>query len=185
MTRQLAIYAGCAVVLGASLAAQVKWVCDPKEQRLYRRDLGVVCWDGITYRRTDPGGIPQYMIDYFDKMRRDVRRAVGEMRQKTAVSSTTEVANPAITIPATRALQAPAPPPPPPLDATLLESVQAGMRGPGLREKLGRPGSALTLTSSDGVLETWTYALTDGRTAQLQLKDGVLTSLQIQDQKKN
>ena len=190
--RCIGVYAGCVVGLAATLTAQgykLKWVCDPKEQRLYRRDLGVVCWDGKTYRKTDPGGIPQYMIDYFDQMRQNIRRAVGDTRQTKTTPQTARP--PGTDTPHSRSTgssvlpvrQAPPSLPSKPLDPALLASVEPGMTRSKLREKLGQPGSALTITSSHEVLETWTYALTDGRTANFRIKDGVLASYQIEGQK--
>ncbi len=193
-TGRLAVYAGLVVALAPSLGAQgykVKWVCDPskKNQRFYRRDIEVVCWEGKTYRKSDPGGIPKYMLDYFDAVRENVRRAVGEMHPSKAASRTAgpsptviEV-SPSTKTSASEVREAPAAPPPKPLNPAVLASVEPGVPGSKLREKLGQPGSAMKIAGSDGLLEVWTYTLLDGRTAEFRIKNGALVSYQIQWQK--
>lgn len=156
------------------------WVCDPKEKqsRMYRRDLGVVCWYGETYRKTDPGGIPPYMIDYFDQMR-------SHIRSKTRPGDATpDNAGPAITtVPVPVLRQAPLAPSPKPLDPALLAPIEPGMPAATLREKLGKPTGGATITGSDGVQGTLIYALTDGRTVEFRIENGLLASFQFKGQK--
>src|ERR1700733_14974933 len=74
------------LAFAATAAAQgFKWECDPTERhsRFYREDLGVVCWEGKTFSK-DNGGIPQYMLDYFEKNRREVQQKADEMNRHFA-----------------------------------------------------------------------------------------------------
>src|SRR5580658_495910 len=74
------------LAFAANAAAQgFKWECDPTERhsRFYRADLGVVCWEGKTFSK-DNGGIPQYMLDYFEQNRRQVQQKVDEMNRHIA-----------------------------------------------------------------------------------------------------
>lgn len=93
-------------------------------------------------------------------------------------------AGPAITT-ARVAVLPPAPlaPSPKPLDPALLAPIEAGTPISTLREKLGNPTGGMTVAGSDGVRGTWIYALTDGRTVELRIENGLLASFQFKGPK--
>jgi len=172
------------LVLSAPVVAQgfkIKWVCDAKVQRMYREDLGVVCWDGKTYRKDDPGGIPQYMIDYFDAMKRDLDRKVADMyahRSTTAPSRTGRVRaqslSPNSNVPVARAAPEPARKP---VSPEAFATIAAGNTREEVLRKLGEPAGSITIPADDGFVEIWTYTMTDGRSAKVRIEAGVVKSL--------
>jgi len=166
------LYAILTLASAFTAAAQgphIKWVCDPKVQRLYRRDLGVVCWDGQTYRKDDPGGIPQYMVDYFDQMRRNLDEKVGAMRH----ANNTERAPARTAVPVPRATPAA---PRKPVSPDLFSSVAKGMKRSEVLDKLGDPAGAITIPADEGFVEVWTYSMTDGGTAKVRIEAGAVVS---------
>src|SRR5271156_4624951 len=71
--------------IAAAQESGFRWTCDPSERhsRFYRADLGVVCWEGKTYSK-DHGGIPHYMLEYFEENSRQVKQKVDEMNRHIA-----------------------------------------------------------------------------------------------------
>ncbi|HLJ51259.1 MAG TPA: hypothetical protein VKU01_34860 [Bryobacteraceae bacterium] len=190
MLLRLRLFAGSMLLAAFSAGAlaqgfQIHWVCDPKEKRLYRRDLGVVCWDGTTYSKEDPGGIPQYMIDYFDQMRRDVAQKVGEMNQHVAeLKAKRPVAAGPTVIAARQTVPIPAAPEVrhKPVSPEAFASIEKGMKRTELIEKLGEPMGSISIPNDDGFIEVWTYSLTDGGTAKVRIEAGVVVSHQVERQ---
>ena len=43
-------------------------------------------------------------------------------------------------------------------------------------DKLGKPAGSITIPGDDGLVEIWTWQLTDGSTAKLRIEKGVVTS---------
>jgi hypothetical protein len=179
---------GIAVILAfaANAAAQeswFKWECDPTERhhRFYRADLGVVCWDGRTYSK-DNGGIPQYMLDYFEQNRLKVQQKVDEMNRHIAelkAARAGDSGTPRPVTPAANARPTVAPAEAPsivPVSREVFASIDAGMPRPEVLKKLGKPAGSITIPGDDGFLEIWTYQLTDGSTAKLRIEKGVVTS---------
>jgi hypothetical protein len=173
------------LAFAASAAAQsgFKWVCDPSERhsRFYRADLGVVCWEGKTYSKEN-GGIPHYMLDYFEQNRRQVQQKVDEMNRhmeelKAARQSNSATPRPATPAPKTTATVARAEPVPiVPVQPEVFASIEVGMARSQLLDKLGKAPGSLTIPGDDGFVEIWTYQLTDGSTAKLHIEKGVVTS---------
>ena len=162
---------------------QINWVCDPKEHRLYRRDLGVVCWDGRTYRKDDPGGIPQYMIDYFDQMRRNLQQKVGPANTRPTASSPTRTASPASVVFSERASVPIAKAPQVAQKAISPEdfaSIANGMKRADVIQKLGNPAGSISIPDDEGFTEILTYALTDASTAKVRIEAGAVVSHQVE-----
>ena len=170
----------------ANVSAQetgFKWECDPAERhsRFYRADLGVVCWEGKTFSK-DNGGIPQYMLDYFEQNRRKVQQKVDEMNRHVAELKATRPATspaprpvtPAANATATVARAAAAPIVP--VSPEVFAPIDVGTPRSAVLDKLGKPGGSITIPSDDGFVEIWTYQLTDGSTAKLRIEKGVVTS---------
>ena len=192
------------VVLLCSAAAggqgfQVKWVCEAKAQRLYRKDLGVVCWDGQTYRAADPGGIPQYMLDYFSNMERELDRKVKEMRpvprsptidgvhQRAAAfrsSSGARVELPGSTSMAAASARVPVPAaapatPPRRISPEVFASIGVGTPQLEALEKLGKASAATSIPNDDGMVEIWSYSLTDGSIGKVRIESGIVASTTV------
>jgi len=173
------------VVSATSQEPGIRWECDPKDvhSRFYRADLGVVCWEGRTYSK-DNGGIPQSMLDYFEQNRRDVQQKVDEMNKHIAELKASRQGNsgtPRTTTPAAGATgtvaRADA--------ATLLPvspeafaAIDVGMPRSAVLDRLGKPAGSITIPGDDGMVEIWTWQLTDGTTAKVHLEKGVVTSRQ-------
>jgi hypothetical protein len=182
------------LALAATAAAQgFKWECDPTERhsRFYRADLGVVCWEGKTFSK-DNGGIPQYMLDYFEKNRREVQQKVDEMnrhfaelkaarqpgqpgnsgtvRPVTPPPNATPATNTTATVARAEAV------PIVPVSPEVFASIDVGMSRSAVLDKLGKPAGSITIPGDDGFVETWTYQLTDGSSAKLHIEKGVVTS---------
>jgi len=183
-------FLACSILVAAFIAGtlaqgfQIHWTCDPKEKRLYRRDLGVVCWDGRTYSKDDPGGIPQNMIDYFDQMRRDLSQKVGEMNQHVAelkakhpvVAGPPMVASPRATVPVPAAPEVRHKP----VSPEAFASIEKGMKRTEVMDKLGDPIGSISIPNDDGFVEIWTYSLTDGGTAKVRIEAGAVVSHQVE-----
>jgi hypothetical protein len=177
-----------AVAFAAGAVAQgytIKWVCDPKEHRLYRRDLGVVCWDGKAYRADDPGGIPRYMIDYFNEQRREIEQDVRDMRKglpppaprtpQSGATSPNVVTVSSVSVPRVAPARRR-----PPVRADLFAEVQRGMARSEVLTKLGEPRSSISLPGDDGFVEIWNWLLTDGSTGKVTIHAGVVDSVEVQ-----
>src|SRR5580698_2110051 len=135
------------LAFAANAAAQgFKWECDPSERhsRFYRADLGVVCWEGKTFSK-DTGGIPQYMLDYFEQNRRQVKQKVDEMNRHIAELKAARAANGGNVPPAAPGSQlkpmvAPAEPVTTvPVSPEVFASVEVGMARSAVLDKLGKP----------------------------------------------
>jgi hypothetical protein len=180
-------YIALTIAFATNAAAQAsgfKWECAPTERhsRFYRADLGVVCWDGKTFSKDD-GGIPQYMLDYFEQNRREVQQKVDAMNRHIAELKAAHPANAAplrpLTPPAanTKATVAPAEAAPIVLvGPEVFASIDVGMLRSAVLDKLGKPPGSITIPGDDGFLEIWTYQLTDGSSAKLRIEKGVVTS---------
>ncbi len=163
--------------------AGFKWECDPSDRhsRFYRADLGVVCWYGKTYSQDD-GGIPQYMLDYFEENRRKVQQKVAEMNRHIAELKASRPANPApprpVTPPAKAVTVAPAEAAPsaPPVNLEAFASINVGAPRSAVLDKLGKPAGSITIPGDEGFVEIWTYQLADGSSAKLKIEKGVVTS---------
>jgi hypothetical protein len=177
------------LAFAANAAAQgFKWECDPTERhsRFYRADLGVVCWDGKTFSEEN-GGIPQYMLDYFEQNRRKVQQKVDEMNRHNAELKAARPRNGA----------PPSPPAPRPVtpaanatatvaraEATPIvavspqafASIDVGTHRSAVVDTLGKPAGSITIPGDDGFVEIWTYQLTDGSAAKLTIEKGVVVS---------
>jgi hypothetical protein len=171
---------------GATAAAQefgIRWECDPKDvhSRFYRADLGVVYWEGRTYSK-DNGGIPQSMLDYFEQNRKNVQQKVDEMNRHIAELKAARPGNGGTPRPATspantaatvaRADAAPIVP----VSLEVFASIDVGMPRSAVLDKLGKPAGSITIPGDDGLVEIWTWQLTDGSTAKLRIEKGVVTS---------
>jgi hypothetical protein len=181
------------LAFAAKSAAQesgFKWECDPSERhnRFYRADLGVVCWEGKTFSK-DNGGIPQYMLDYFEQNRRKVQQKVDEMNRHIAElkaarlpgqpgnSATPRPITPITPATNARVTVAPAEATPiVPISPEAFASMDVGTARSAVLDKLGKPPGAITIPGDDGFVEIWTYQLTDGSTAKLNIEKGVVTS---------
>ena len=161
----------------------IKWECDSTDRhhRFYRADLGVVCWDGKTFSK-DNGGIPQYMLDYFEENRRKVQQKVAEMNKNIAELKAARAANPQAQRPLTppaksAATVAPAESAPiVPVKSDLFAAIDIGMARSAVLDKLGKPAGSITIPGEDGFVEIWTYQLTDGSTAKVRIEKDVVTS---------
>jgi hypothetical protein len=177
------------LAFATNAAAQgFKWECDPTERhsRFYRADLGVVCWEGKTFS-ADNGGIPQYMLDYFEQNRRKVQQKVDEMNRHFAELKAARPSNSG-----TPALPAPRPAAPAvnaagtvaraeaipivPVSPQVFASIDVGMHRSAVLDALGKPPGSITIPGDDGFVEIWTYQLTDGSAAKLTIEKGVVTS---------
>ena len=172
-------------VNAAAQATVFKWVCDPKDKthRFYRSDLGVVCWDGGTYSKDDAGGIPQYMLDYFKENRQKLQQKIDEMNQHNTGLTAARPANSAAprrpVTPlgsASGTVVRAAAPPTVPVSPELFASIDVGMARSDVLDKLGKPPGSITIPGDDGLVEIWTWQLTDGSTAKLRIEKGVVTS---------
>ena len=165
-----------------------KWVCDPTERhsRFYRADLGVVCWEGKTFSEEN-GGIPQYMLDYFERNRRNVQQKVDEMNKhiaelKAARPRTGETPAALAPRPVTPAASAPATvaraeaSPVVAVSPQAFASIDVGAHRSAVLDTLGKPAGAITIPGDDGFVEIWTYQLTDGSPAKLTIEKGVVVS---------
>jgi hypothetical protein len=180
------------LALATSAAAQgVRWECDPTERhsRFYRADLGVVCWEGKTFSEEN-GGIPQYMLDYFEQNRRKVQQKVDEMNRH--ITELKAARKPTSGTPAAGAHPAPWPVTPAanatatvaraeatPIVAVspqVFASIDVGTYRSAVLETMGKPPGSITIPGDDGFVEIWTYQLTDGRAAKLTIVKGVVTS---------
>jgi len=175
------------LAFAANAAAQgFKWECDPSERhsRFYRADLGVVCWEGKTFSK-DNGGIPQYMLDYFEQNRRQVKQKVDKMNRHIAELKAARAANSGTVRPVTpltpaanatptvaRAEAAPTVP----VSPEALASIDVGTSRSAVLDKLGKAPGSITIPGDDGFVEIWTYQLTDGSTVKLNIEKGVVTS---------
>lgn len=177
LTGPLLLAAFSASALAAGF--QINWVCDPKEKRLYRRDLGVVCWDGQTYRKDDPGGIPQYMTDYFDQMRRDLQQKTGDMNRHVGdVKSQRTAATPVL--PERSSVAIPKAPQVrhKPVSPEDFASISTGMKRAEVIARLSEPAGSISIPNDDHFVEIWTYTLTDGSMAKVRIEDGAVASHQ-------
>jgi hypothetical protein len=176
------------LAFAANSAAQgFKWTCDPSERhsRFYRADLGVVCWEGKTFSKDD-GGIPQYMLDYFEKNRRDVQKKVDEMNRHIAELKAVRPANsgansgtpPPVTpgAKATPTVARAEATPIVPISPEAFASIDVGTQRSAVLDKLGKAPGSVTIPGDDGFVEIWTYQLTDGSTAKLKIEKGVVMS---------
>jgi hypothetical protein len=179
------------LAFGATAAAQesgFKWVCDPTERhsRFYRADLGVVCWEGKTFSK-DNGGIPQYMLDYFEQNKRQVQQKVDEMSRhfaelKAAHAGSSGTVRPVTPANATAPAKAMATVaraeavPIVPVSPEVFASIEVGMPRSAVLDKLGKAPGSITIPGDDGFVEVWTYQLTDGSSAKLKIEKGVVTS---------
>jgi hypothetical protein len=159
-----------------------RWTCDPAERhsRFYRADLGVVCWEGKTYSK-DRGGIPHYMLDYFEENSRRVKQKVDEMNRHIAELKTAHPNNGRPLLPPPNAVKAPTVAPAEavpvvPVSPELFASIDVGLPRSAVLDKLGKPPGSLTIPGDDGFVEIWTYQLTDGSAAKIKLEKGVVTS---------
>jgi len=171
------------LILSPDICAQgfkIKWVCDPKVERLYRRDLGVVCWDGKTYRKDDPGGIPQYMVDYFDAMRRDLDRKVAEMhshRTEPAPARMEGAGRQSSSTPSSVPLARATPEPTrKPVSPEAFATIAAGTTREEVLRKLGEPVGTITIPDDEGFIEIWTYTIADGRSGKVRIEAGAVKS---------
>jgi hypothetical protein len=184
------------LAFAATAAAQgFKWECDPTERhsRFYRADLGIVCWEGKTFSK-DNGGIPQYMLDYFEKNRREVQQKVDEMNKHFAELKAAHAGNSGTLRPVTPPANATGPAkatasanttgivaraeavPIVPVSPEVFASIDVGMPRSAVLDKLGKPPGSITIPGDDGFVEIWTYQLADGSTAKLNIEKGVVTS---------
>jgi hypothetical protein len=170
-----------------------RWTCDPSERhsRFYRADLGVVCWEGKTYSK-DHGGIPQYMLDYFEENSRKVKQKVDEMNRHIAElkaahpnngahNGASPSATPRPLLPPPNASKTPTvtatePVPIVPVSPEVFASIDVGSPRSAVLDKLGKPSGSLTIPGDEGFVEIWTYQLTDGSAAKIKLEKGVVTS---------
>jgi hypothetical protein len=174
------------LVFGVNATPQelgTRWECDPKDvhARFYRADLGVVCWEGTTYSK-DNGGIPQSMLDYFEQNRRNVQQKVDEMNKHIAELKASRQGNsgtPRPTAPtagATGTVARADSAPIVPVSLEAFEAIDVGMPRSEVLDKLGKPAGSITIPGDDGMVEIWTWQLTDGATAKVHLEKGVVTS---------
>jgi hypothetical protein len=175
------------LAFAANAAAQgFKWECDPSERhsRFYRADLGVVCWEGKTFSK-DNGGIPQYVLDYFEQNRRQVKQKVDEMNRHIAELKAARAANGGTVRPvspiapaanATPTVARAEAAPTVPVSPEALASIDVGTARSAVLDKLGKPPGSITIPGDDGFVEIWTYQVTDGTTVKLHIENGVVTS---------
>jgi len=174
------------LALAANATAQqsgFRWECDSTDRhsRFYRADLGVVCWDGKTFSKEN-GGIPQYMLDYFEQNRRKVQQEVEEMNRHIAELKAAHPGNSATVRPVTPVPNATATvaraeaAPTVPVSPQVFASIDVGMPRSAVLEKLGKPPGAITIPGDDGFVEIWTYQLTDGSSAKLNIEKGAVAS---------
>jgi hypothetical protein len=167
-------------MIAAAQDSGFRWTCDPSERhsRFYRADLGVVCWEGKTYSK-DHGGIPQYMLDYFENNSREVKQKVDEMNRRFAELKAAHPNNGVSTSPSHTQRPTVASAEPVfivPVSPEVFASIDVGLPRSAVLDKLGKPPGSLTIPGDDGFVEIWTYQLTDGSAAKLKLEKGVVIS---------
>jgi len=153
--------------------------CEPSvRNRRFYRAAGVVCWEGRIYS-TDNGGIPPYMLDYFAQDRRNVQPGDDAMNSNADIRPGDLHSS----LPATPALygRATVAPgdtvPTVPVSPEVFASLDVGMARSAVLEKLGKPACSITIPGDDGFVEIWTYQLTNGSTAKLNMEKGIISTL--------
>jgi len=145
----------------------LKGTCEraDRNHRYYRAAGGVVCWDGQIYSTAD-SGIPQYMVDYFQQDQRSVQPAEWEapLPGRPAVYARASVAR-SEAVPTV------------PISPEVFSSIGVGMARSAVLDKLGKPAGSITIPGDDGFVEIWTYQLTNGGTAKLNMEKGIVSKL--------
>lgn len=156
-----------------------KWRCEHSARNhRYRAAHGVVCWDGRIYG-VDDGGIPQYMLDYFAQDQRNFQQNDGRTAElEAARPGYLESPSPVRPVAYARATVAPAEAVPTvPVSPEVFASIDVGMARSMVLDKLGKPAGSITIPGDDGFIEIWTYQLTNGSTAKLNMEKGIVSTL--------
>jgi hypothetical protein len=65
-----------------------------------------------------------------------------------------------------------------PVSPEVFASIGVGMARSAALDKLGKPAGSITIPDDNGFVEIWTYKMTDGRTAKLNLENGIVKTLE-------
>jgi hypothetical protein len=121
------------------------------------------------------------MLDYFEQNPGN-GPSVGEGRNGELVNAS--LSNPESPYPGRPAAYALAPVAPAgapvavPVSPEVFASIGVGTARSAALDKLGKPAGSITIPNDDGFVEIWTYNMTDGRTAKLNLENGIVKTLE-------
>jgi hypothetical protein len=119
------------------------------------------------------------MLDYFAQDQRNFQQNDGRTAElEAARPGYLKSPSPVRPVAYARAAVAPAEAVPTvPVSPEVFASIDVGMARSMVLDKLGKPAGSITIPGDDGFIEIWTYQLTNGSTAKLNMEKGIVSTL--------